>query len=78
MGEVLAEPHVQQRGVQQQVADTVTGHVLAVPSIGFKWNQQSLGPQTGPPRLGQHTDAVLQRLGLSAREIQGLRDEGVV
>ncbi|MBC7726187.1 MAG: CoA transferase [Microbacteriaceae bacterium] len=78
VGEVLAEPHVQQRGVQQQVADTVTGHVLAVPSIGFKWNQQSLGPQTGPPRLGQHTDAVLERLGLSAREIQGLRDEGVV
>ncbi|CAN5636537.1 CoA transferase [soil metagenome] len=78
VGEVLAEPHVLQRGVQQQVTDAATGHVLAVPSIGFKWNEQSLGPQTGPPRLGQHTDAVLGGLGLSAGEIQGLRDEGVV
>ena len=78
LGETLAEPHVQQRGVQQQVTDALTGHALAVPSIGFKWNQQSLGPETGPPRLGQHTDAVLGRLGLGAGDIQALRDSGVI
>jgi crotonobetainyl-CoA:carnitine CoA-transferase CaiB-like acyl-CoA transferase len=78
VGEVLAEPHVQQRGVQQHVIDTVTGQALAVPSIGFKWNQQSLGPQSGPPRLGQHTGEVLGRLGLSAGDIQALRGAGVL
>src|SRR5690606_5833053 len=53
VAEVVAEPHVLQRGVGQQVQDPVSGQTLAVPSIGFKWNRFSLGPDTAPPRLGQ-------------------------
>lgn len=32
----------------------------------------------GPPSLGQHTDDVLQELGLSSEEVGGLRSEGVI
>ena len=32
----------------------------------------------GAPRLGAHTDEVLSALGLSAAEIDGLREKGVV
>ena len=77
VGEALAEPHIRQRGVQQVVTDEFTGQPLAVPSIGFKWNQQSLGPQTGPPRLGEHTSAILTDLGFGPEQIQALKDRGV-
>jgi crotonobetainyl-CoA:carnitine CoA-transferase CaiB-like acyl-CoA transferase len=78
LGEVMAEPHIAQRELRQQVVDPVTGCTIAVPSIGFKWNQRSLGPDTAPPRLGQHTAEVLTGLGLSEAQIQALRDAQVV
>jgi formyl-CoA transferase len=31
-----------------------------------------------PPRLGEHTDAVLADLGLSPEEIAALRDKGAL
>lgn len=60
--EILAEPHTVTRGVQQQVIDEHTGRGIGVPSVGFKWNGQALGPRFGPPRLGEHTDSVLGAL----------------
>ncbi|MEO8855469.1 MAG: CoA transferase, partial [Burkholderiaceae bacterium] len=75
--EVMAEPHVRQREVQQQVRESETGQMLAVPSIGFKWNQRSIGPETPPPLLGQHTDETLADLGLERQEIESLRRAGV-
>jgi crotonobetainyl-CoA:carnitine CoA-transferase CaiB-like acyl-CoA transferase len=64
VGEILAHPHIRQREVERQVTDPVTGQALAVPSIGFKWNGRSIGPKGGPPRLGQHTAAILAQFGL--------------
>ncbi|MGE0799662.1 MAG: CaiB/BaiF CoA transferase family protein [Lautropia sp.] len=61
--DVLSEPQVATRGVQQAVVDRDTGATLWVPSIGFKWNGLSLGPRSGPPRLGEHTSQVLDELG---------------
>ena len=58
--EVLSEAHLAQRGTIKQVADTVSGHVLDVPSIGFRWNGCSLGPSFGPPRLGEHNASLLK------------------
>jgi len=78
VAEVVAEPHVLQRGVGQQVKDPVTGQTLAVPSIGFKWNRFSLGPDTAPPRLGQHTVQTLMELGLDETEIDDLREHQVI
>lgn len=62
--EVLAEDHVATRGTVQKVTDPYSGCALAVPSIGFKWNGAALGPAFGPPRLGEHTDAVLRALNI--------------
>lgn len=59
LDETLHEPHVRTRGVQQSVFDPVSGHALYAPSIGFKWNGQTLGPLKPPPRLGEHNDEVL-------------------
>jgi CoA:oxalate CoA-transferase len=76
--EVLVEPHVQQREVQQSVRDPVTGAAIGVPSIGFKWNERSLGPETCPPRLGEHTQELLSELGFEPAEIHALRREKVI
>ena len=76
--EVLAEPHVQQREVQQVVNDSVTGFAIGVPSIGYRWNRRSIGPETGPPRLGEHTEQTLLELGIDAAEIRALRESSVI
>jgi crotonobetainyl-CoA:carnitine CoA-transferase CaiB-like acyl-CoA transferase len=76
--EVLAEPQVQQREVQRQVHDPVSGNAISVPSIGFKWNQGSVGPSTAPPRLGQHTNETLTELGMNTAEIEALRAAKVI
>lgn len=76
--EVLSEPHLQQRGVQQVVVDKTTGHEIGVPSLGYKWNGHSIGPLSGPPRLGEHTRETLLEIGIDAAEIQRLRDNGIV
>ena len=76
--EALADEHVISRGVQQQVSDPVTGKLISVPSLGFKWNGQSIGPMKGPSLLGSDTEQVLAELGMDASEISELRRQGVV
>ena len=76
--QILAEPHIQQREVQQLVQDAATGIAISVPSIGYKWNQRSLGPEFGPPRLGQHTEQTLAELGMGAADIQRLRASNII
>lgn len=78
LGEALAEPHVQQRGVVQQVHDAASGATLQVPSIGFLWNGAPIAPAFAPPRLGEHTQETLRGLGLDDQEISALRESGVV
>lgn len=76
--QILSEPHLQQRGVLQHVVDPQSGASIVVPSIGFKWNQQSVGPQQPPPRLGQHTDKVLTALGIDKQTLEQLRAAGSI
>ena len=76
--EILDDPHLQTRQVQREVVDPVSGKALSVPTIGFKWNGQSLGPERPPARLGADTDAVLGELGYGEREIGDFRQRGVV
>lgn len=78
LGEMLAHPHMHERGVERTVQDAVSGRDLAVPSIGFKWNGLCLGPEAGPPRLGQHTAQVLAGLGYAEDEIRSLRTRQVI
>jgi crotonobetainyl-CoA:carnitine CoA-transferase CaiB-like acyl-CoA transferase len=77
--DILADPHIQARGSIITVDDPETGKSVRMASpagrfSGFKGEVRTLGP-----RVGEHTDTVLSDLaGLSADEIAGLRDRGVV
>lgn len=73
--DVIAHPHLVERDRWREV-DTPNGPIPAVlppPVIdGFE-------PVMGAiPGLGEHTDSVLARVGLSVDEIAGLRAEGAV
>lgn len=76
--EVLDEPHLATRGVEQEVTDPLSGQSASFPSIGFKWNGQVLGPRSFPPRLGEHTEVLLASLGYAPADIAALRENKAV
>jgi len=57
--ELLASEHLAQRGTIARVEDAGSGVAMDVPTIGFRWNRAPLGPVSGPPRLGEHTEQIL-------------------
>lgn len=76
--EAMATPQLRQREVMQTLRDPVSGQDIEVPTVGFRWNQRSLGPSAPPPRLGQHTAQTLSELGIDEAELARLRSDGVI
>ena len=77
LGEVFADPQVQQRGMRTQLAHPLAGALDLVASP----MKLSLTPPTtrrAPPLLGQHTDELLAEFGFSAAERQALRSAGAL
>ena len=73
--EVLVHPQLSARD-RWRTVQTSAGPIKAIlPPPIIDGYEQPMGPVPG---LGEHTDAVLAELGLSANDIGGLRDKGVV
>lgn len=73
--EVFADPHVQARGMRQEVQHPALGGVSV---LGNPVKYSAWPGQYGPaPGLGQHTRAVLAELGLSAGQIDELHSAGI-
>ena len=77
IADIAADPHYKARGMlaQTQMDD---GSMLALPGIVPKLSLTPGGHRRNAPALGQDTDAVLKELGLTAEQIQGLKDKGIV
>jgi crotonobetainyl-CoA:carnitine CoA-transferase CaiB-like acyl-CoA transferase len=78
MGEVIEDPHIKERN-----AFVDRNHPIAGPTkLLAPWIHMSKTPasiRTDSPALGQHTDEVLRGvLGLSASELNDLREQGIV
>ena len=75
--EALSDPQVTARHMIEAVEHAVLGRmkVLGTP---IKLSETPPSVRTAPPTLGQHTDAVLGELGVSAADITGLRARGVI
>ncbi len=77
IADIAADPHYQARGMLMPV-QMDDGSLLTVPGIVPKLSLTPGSHRRNAPSLGQDTDAVLQELGLTPEQIQGLRDKGIV
>jgi crotonobetainyl-CoA:carnitine CoA-transferase CaiB-like acyl-CoA transferase len=75
--ELFADPQIHAREMVAQLEHATIGP-LRMLGIPVKLSDTPGTVRTPPPRLGEHTDAVLQELGLSAAAIGDLRRQKVI
>ncbi|MGY4533515.1 crotonobetainyl-CoA:carnitine CoA-transferase CaiB-like acyl-CoA transferase [Pseudomonas sp. TE3786] len=78
LAQVFADPQVLARGLRVEVPHALGGTLPQVASP-IRLSETPVEYRQAPPLLGEHTEAVLQRLlGLDAAQIETLRQAGVV
>ena len=77
VADIAADPHYKARGMLQDV-QMDDGTVLTVPGIIPKLSRTPGRHGRNAPSIGQDTDTVLQGMGLSAEQIQSLKNQGIV
>lgn len=77
VADIAADAHYKAGGMLAQV-QMEDGSLLAVPGIVPKLSLTPGGHRRNAPALGQDTDTVLREIGLSAGQIQALKDRGIV
>jgi len=77
VADIAADPHYQARGMIQHV-QMDDGTSLAVPGIIPKLSRTPGSHRRNAPTIGQDTDAVLNEIGLTAAQIQTLKEKGIV
>jgi formyl-CoA transferase len=77
--QVLAHPQVADRGMVARFPTSAdVGRDVRVVRTGIKLNGEAPAVDAPPPRLGEHTEALLAEVGYSPEEIQSLRKEGAL
>lgn len=77
--ETLETEQVKHRGVVMEVPPPEgLDRPMAMVNAAFHLNEGSPGVSTPPPRVGQHTDAVLQQFGFSEADISSLRSDAAI
>lgn len=77
VADIAADPHYQARGMIEKI-NLDDGTELSLPGIVPKLSRTPGGHRRNAPSIGQDTDAVLKEMGLTADQIQALRDKGIV
>ena len=75
--DIAEDPHYAARGMIEEIV-TRDGLRLKVPGVVPKLSGTPGAIRTTAPRLGEDTDAVLERLGYTAEQIAALRAERVI
>jgi crotonobetainyl-CoA:carnitine CoA-transferase CaiB-like acyl-CoA transferase len=78
IADIVNDPHIKARGMVQTFNHPVVGEFPGL-SMPLKFRDYDNPVMGVPPTLGQHTDKVLsEELGMSAAEINQLREKGVI
>ncbi|HYU18709.1 MAG TPA: CoA transferase [Chloroflexota bacterium] len=77
LAEVFDDAQTEHLELRRRLSHPRAGEISVT---GFPWRLSETPAEVRlpPPLLGEHTDEVLQELGYSGAQIEGLRDEGVV
>jgi formyl-CoA transferase len=75
--DIAEDPHYRARGMLQQVT-TADGLTLDIPGIVPKLSASPGAIHRRAPTLGEDTEAVLREVGVTAEQLQALRERGVV
>ena len=79
--DLFDDVHLQETGGLAQITvpdGRMAGQVTQVPLLPFTIAGERLGVRHSPPRLGEHSDALLAELGYSPEQTQALRSQGVL
>ena len=77
VADMFADPQFAARAMIEQ-SRLPDGTALKIPAVVPRLSQTPGATHWLGPRLGQHTDEVLQALGHDATAIEALRREGVI
>jgi crotonobetainyl-CoA:carnitine CoA-transferase CaiB-like acyl-CoA transferase len=73
IGEVLADPQLEARDMIARLEHAVAGAIRTL-GVPIKLSATPGAVRTPPPRLGEHTEAVLRELGFDAGPIAGVKN----
>ena len=73
----LNDEHILARGMIVELEHPAIGRIRALGNP-MKLSQTGVSYRLPPPKLGEHTEAILAELGYEAEQIAALRKEGVV
>jgi len=73
----LHHEHVLARNMVTEVDHPSCGPMKLV-NTPVKFSESTPSIRSPPPTLGQHTDEVLKEVGMSEKDIESLREEGVI
>lgn len=75
--DVAADPHVKARGMISTISHPTIGE-LRLPSVPIRFSRSIADIRIAPPLLGQHTDELLEEIGIPAAKREALRERGSI
>ena len=77
--QAIENPQIVHRGLMHRFAhDPQLGYAVCVPKAPYQLSKTGAHIHSPPPRVGQHTDEILRRIGFSETDIRELHTSGVV
>lgn len=78
IADIARDPHFGARNMIVETHDPDTADPIELAGVPIKFTETPGAIWSGPPRLGEHTDLILQNAGVGAEEIAELRRRKIV
>jgi len=77
--DIMNSKHLKTRGYWKELSHPELKGTITYPGYYFQSDKTKHGPRWKAPHIGEHNEAVYkEKLGLSAREVESLKQQGVI